>query len=125
MSASQKRQIDSRRFETSDEVMVLNAIVALLQDTGFKVGETDLTTGLVSGSKGSERGTAWFGSNIRITVTTTPVKDGSIQVRATFQDIITGRDPRFYRGRSSFDPALYQNFFDKLSQSLFLEAHSL
>jgi hypothetical protein len=124
-SLAMQRQLDSRRFDTNDELLVLNATVGLLQDLGFKLGETDRKSGLVSGSKGYERGERMYGSDIRVTVTTTPLKGGGTKVRATFQDILAGRDPRFYRAKSVADPKIYTEFFDKLSQSLFLEAHSL
>lgn len=125
VSSAQQRQLDSRKFETSDEILVLNAIVALLQDLGYKLDETNTMAGLVSGSKGNSRNGKMTGSNIKVTVTTTPHRDGGIRVRVTFQDIIAGRDPRFFRAKPVADPAIFVEFFDKLSQSLFLEAHSL
>ena len=125
ISSAQQRQLDSRTFDTNDELQVLNATIGLLQDLGFKLGETDKKAGLVSGSKGYARGNRMYGSDVRVTVTTTPIQNGGIRVRVTFQDILAGRDPRFYRADPVSDPAIYSEFFDKLSQSLFLEAHSL
>lgn len=125
ISTAQQRQLDSRGFDTNDELLVLNATVGLLQDLGFKLDETDRNAGLVSGSKGYDRGSRMYGSDIRVTVTTMPLNGGGLRVRATFQDILAGRDPRFYRAAPVSDPAIYADFFDKLSQSLFLEAHSL
>jgi hypothetical protein len=125
LSSAQQRQLDSRRFDTSDEERVLTAIVDLLQDLGFKVGETNLQTGIISGSKGYERGRRRYGSDIRITATTSLSKTSGIVVRATFQDIKTSKAPRFYKGEPVTDPAVYRRFFDKLAQSLFLEAHSI
>ncbi|MEQ8963009.1 MAG: hypothetical protein RLP02_34715, partial [Coleofasciculus sp. C2-GNP5-27] len=50
-SVEQQRQLDSRKFDTPNELLVLNSIVSLLQDLGFKLDETNRSAGLVSGSK--------------------------------------------------------------------------
>ncbi len=125
VSMAQKRAMDSRMFETEDEATVLNAAVGLLQDLGYKLDETDLKTGVVSGSKGQDRNQWSYGYDIRVTVTTTPLKTGGIRVRATFQEIQQSVTARFSHGKPISDPAIYQNFFNKLSQSLFLEAHHI
>ena len=126
LTAAQQRQLDSRKFDTNDEAQVINAIVAVFQDLGYKLEETDLEAGLVSASKDSTRGQGLYqGYNTRITSTTTPTKDGSIVVRTTYQSMIQGSDPRFTHALSKVDADWYQQFYDKLSQSLFLEAHKI
>ncbi|MBF0247417.1 MAG: hypothetical protein HQL36_05025 [Alphaproteobacteria bacterium] len=126
MTASETRQMTGRRFDINDERAVLTSIVQLLQDLGYKVGETDVKAGLVTGTKGAEEVVTYYGSIIRVTVTTTPIRDkGGIQVRATFQDIVQARDPRYTYARSTVGPEVYQQFFDRLAQSLFLEAHDI
>lgn len=125
VSQVQQRQIDSRMFETGDEVMVLQAIVGVLLDTGFKVTETNIAQGLVSAQKGTSGGGLYAGRDVRITVTTFKVTDASIRVRATLQDILTGMDPRYTRGEQVRGARIYQEFFDKLAQSLFLEANQV
>ncbi len=126
VSSTQQRGLDSRRFDTGDEVQILNAVVAVLQDLGFKLEETERSAGLVSGSKGTGKGKGWFlGRDIRVTVTTRPIARDRTVVRATFQDIRRGHDARFTFAEPVRDPAIYQDFFDKLAQSLFLEAHGI
>lgn len=125
-SSVQQRQLDSRRFETKDESLVLNSIVSVLQDLGFKLDETDSKAGLVSGSKGTGPGKGWFlGTDIRITVTTRPLGESGTLVRTTFQNIRSGHDARYYSAEPVRDQKIYQEFFDRLAQSLFLEAHAI
>lgn len=125
VSQVQQRQIDSRVFETDDETMLLQAVVGVLLDTGFKVTETNMAQGLVSAQKGKSGFGLLAGRDVRITVTTFKVTDSSIRVRATLQDISTGVDPRYTRGEQVRDARVYQEFFDKLAQSLFLEANQV
>jgi hypothetical protein len=125
ISSVQQRQLDSRKFNAENETQVLAAIVGLLQDLGFKVNETSLRAGVVSGSKGYKRTHRKYGSDVRLTVTAKSARTGGIVVRATFQDIRTAKAPRFYKAEPSTDPQVYRDFFDKLAQSLFLEAHKI
>lgn len=125
VSQVQQRQIDSRVFEMDDETMLLQAVVGVLLDTGFKVTETNMAQGLVSAQKGKSGFGLLAGRDVRITVTTFKVTDSSIRVRATLQDISTGVDPRYTRGEQVRDARVYQEFFDKLAQSLFLEANQV
>ena len=131
ISAAQQRQLDSRWFDTKDEVQVLNAIVSVYQDLGFNVDETDVDAGLVSASKGAEKAQYSLyagrssGSNVRATSTTRLKPSGGIIVRTTFQAMSTGKDPRFYRLESKGNAQIYQQFYDKLEQSLFLEAQQI
>ena len=125
VGVAQQRAMDSRMFETENEATVLNAAIGLLQDLGYKLDETDLKTGLVSGSKGQDRNQWSYGYDIRVTVTTAPLRTGGIRVRATFQEVQESVTARYSHGRTISDPAIYQNFFNKLSQSLFLEAHDI
>lgn len=125
VSVAQQRALDSRMFEIDSEVTVLNAAVGLLQDLGYKLDEADLKTGVISGSKSQERNGLNSGFDIRITVTTAPLSTGGIRVRATFQSLQQGASVRYSHGNTISDQAIYRDFFDKLSQSLFLEAHKI
>ena len=99
------RQMQSRRFDTGNESLILNATTAVLQDMGYAIGETSVASGLVSAS----------GRGARVSVTVRPV-GRTVTVRAAFQDAGGGR---------IVDPVFYRNFFDKLSQSVFLEAYQI
>ena len=46
-----ERQLQTRRFETADEKMMLSAVAGLLQDLGFSIDEIETELGVVVGSK--------------------------------------------------------------------------
>lgn len=120
-SAVAKRQIQSRTFEINDSELLLHNIVATLQDFGFEIHESNVSAGLVTGKKLQKAGNL-FGaaSNISVTITANVSANEIAVVRASFQKIQPGRDPRLYRAAAIVDNAIYQKFFNSLEQSLFL-----
>lgn len=117
----EKRQIESRIFEVSDDKLLIRTIVATLQDFGFEIRESNLAAGLVSGSKSQKDGRFYgINSDVRVTIATTQVINRTSTVRANFQKIIPSHDPRLYRTEPILDATLYQNFFNSVEQSLFL-----
>ncbi len=126
------RQHQSRRFDTGDEAKILTACAGLLQDLGFIITESSSRAGLLVASKdrhttdpGQKFLVPMGSQKIRISVVTTPLKAKAILVRVTFQRVFWNTQNRFTRVESVNDPLIYQEFFDKLSQSVFLEAHQL
>ena len=140
-----ERQMQTRRFETSDETMILSAVAGLLQDFGFNLDESETPLGVVVGSKdrdATEAGQvigaiilAMLGAQpsiddrqrLRASVITRPVGDdgGSIAVRVTFQRIVWNTQNRVSKAEALKDPEQYQEFFQKLSKAIFLEAHEI
>jgi len=53
------------------------------------------------------------------------IKAGSSTVRVTFQRVIRNTAGQISRQEQINEPEIYQEFFDKLSQAVFLEAHEL
>ncbi len=102
------RAIQTRAFDTTDQALTLRTMVASLQDLGFTVDRVDKTLGLVSATKAG---------NYLLKMTVTARRHGETQtvVRASAQHNITAVS----------DPKPYQQFFDSLSQALFLEAHEI
>ncbi len=45
------RQLQTRRFVTTNEAEILSACAALLQDLGFGIDESETKLGLIAGSK--------------------------------------------------------------------------
>ena len=208
------RQMQTRRFETSDRMAMLAAATAVLQDLGFTLEQSEASLGLIVGSKtrdatsGSQIAGAVLiaalggGSvpidaiqQIRVSMVVrsmqpeggakasgvTPLdeqdiaairakvarviagelraypagkrqhavdllagemaqslKDGAAWrvlldadggreaiVRVTFQRMIIDTAGRVTRAEQINDPAIYQQFYDKLAQAVFLEAHEL
>jgi len=139
------RQLQTRKFETNDEVALLSAGVGVLQDMGYTIEATEKDVGLITASKmadatsgGQVAGAivlALLGGGstpidkeqkIRVTFVTHPSRDkGSFLARVTFQRIVWNTRGAVSRVESIKEIDLYEGFFDKLSKSVFLEAHKI
>jgi hypothetical protein len=144
-----KRQLQMRIFDSDDEVEVLVAIAAVLQDIGFLIDESEMQLGLIVGSK--ERSaiqpaavaasvtlavalTLLTGEAVdpvydkrqtmRVSVVTTPVegKNGTA-VRVSFQRLVFTNTGVISKKQVLGSDKIYQEFFSKLSKSLFLGTH--
>ena len=101
-SQLQKRNYQSRRFDTNDKIKVMKAILSTLQDLGFIVKKSSESLGTISAVD--------FVGSSRLTVS----------VRAIGKQTIV----RVSASRNEYeikDPIVYQNFFSALSKSLFVE----
>jgi hypothetical protein len=143
------RQVQSRRFETQNERLLLSACAGVLQDLGFTIDESAPKMGLIVASKdrdaieadqvagqillaaliaalGGQPDPVWErNQKIRISVVAKPLPSGSELVRVTFQRVIWNTKDQISRVESIDDPIIYQQFFDKLAQAVFLEAHQI
>ncbi len=102
------RQIQSRGFETTDREKTLRTVMATLQDLGFVIDKADATLGTVTATKLDRYA-------LRMTVTVRPRGDKQLLVRASAQ----------YNERAVVEPGPYQQFFNALSKSMFLEAQQV
>lgn len=142
----QARQIQTRRFDGISEASLLSACAGVLQDLGFNLDEAEAPLGLIVASKDRSAlnpGTARIKQllnifldidmeideeqRIRASLVSKPVRnvDDSFQVRVTFQRIVWNTENEISKLEELNEPELYQQFFDRLSKSVFLEAHSL
>ena len=139
------RQLQTRLFDTSDEEKILSASASLLQDLGFNLDESETDLGLLVSSKerdATDAGqvalallAALGGSNmpidshqnIRASVVTSPIGENGNRttVRVTFQRIVWNTHGQVSKREKLNDPKMYQEFFDKLSKAVFLEAHGI
>ena len=62
---------------------------------------------------------------IRVSLITRPVSDKETIVRVTFQRLVWDTQGKVSKTESLDDPQLYQDFFGKLSQSIFLTANEI
>ena len=139
----QQRQIQTRRYETNDEGKVLSACAALLQDLGFAIEESETKLGVIVGSKdrdATDAGQVAFAlvialmgggampidteQKMRASVITRPINTG-IAVRVTFQRVVKNSHGQVTKQEAINEPKGYEEFFAKLSKSLFLEAQQL
>jgi len=140
-----QRQIQTKKYQTTDEAKVLAACAGLLQDLGFNLDESETKLGVISASKmrsavsaGQVVGAvlvALLGGGampidkeqkMRASVITRPVGEQEyIAVRVTFQRIVWNTHGQVTTSESLTDPKIYQEFFDKLSKSIFLEAQDI
>jgi hypothetical protein len=139
-----RRQVETRKFETNDETAMMIASSQVLQDLGFTLEESETTLGFITASKDRE-GTS-TGGKIGLTVLaalagTKPVWDESQKIYATLVSTKSrgssgfnvrvgfARIVRDNQGNTRMEtietPEIYRDFFDKLSQSLFLTANNL
>jgi hypothetical protein len=141
----QRRQAQTRVFETTDEAELLSASAALLQDLGFTLDESEVGLGVIVASKnrdatevgqvvGAVAVAVLFGAHmpvddeqkIRAALVTRKLEErNGYVVRLTIQRIVWDTDGRVSKTEPLDDAQMYQEFFDKLSKSVFLEAQEL
>lgn len=140
------RQLQTRVFDTSEESEILSASAALLQDLGFHLDESETDLGLLVSSKDREAteagqvvlmlAVAALGGGampidstqkIRASVVTSPVGENRerTRVRVTFQRIVWDTYGAVSKLEKLDDPEMYQEFFERLSKAVFLEAHDI
>ncbi len=137
------RQLQTRRYDTRDEARLLSASASLLQDLGFSIDNSETKVGLIAASKdrdatdagqvvGAVVVAALFGvatpvddhQKIRASVVTQPFGSG-FTVCVTFQRAVWNTNGQLSRLEKLDDPEMYTEFFEKLSKSIFLEAHEI
>jgi len=139
-----ERRLQTRRFETKDEQRLLQASLAVLQDLGFNVDESESQLGVIVASKTRDASDAMdrIGSivvgiliddhvsydttqKIRASLVTRPSSAHETLVRVTFQRTVWDDSGQISRSESIKDPELYREFFVKLSKSVFLDAQGI
>lgn len=140
----QDRQMQTRIFETTDEKMLLTASAQLLQDLGYTIDESEVPCGVIVASRdrdvtdagqviGSILVAVLTGSatpvdrnqKVLVSCVTKPLDDKRIAVRITFQHMVWNTNNQLTKSEQINDPEIYQEFFSKLSKSVFLTAHEI
>jgi hypothetical protein len=138
------RSIQTRYFETLNEEDLLAASASVLQDLGFLLDESETKLGLLTASKkrdaqetgqivGAVLMAVIFGAHmetdkdqkIKASLVSRKVEDGKISVRITFQRMIWNGSGVLWKLETLNDKEMYQEFFSKLSKSVFLEEHKV
>ena len=137
------RQMQTRYYEGSKENDILSASAGVLQDLGFQIGESETKLGVIVASKerdATETGQvvgavviALLGGGavpidkkqkINASLVVKPEKNG-YNVRITFQRLVWNTENQLTKIEGLKDPEMYQEFFDRLSKSIFLEANKI
>jgi hypothetical protein len=126
------RQLQTRIFESN------------LQDLGFTIVESETPCGVIVSSRdrdvtevsqvvGSIAMAVLFGvatpiddkQKVMASLVTKPLDDKRIAVRITFQHMVWNTHKDLVKNEQINDPKIYQEFFSKLSKSVFLVAHEI
>ncbi len=146
----ERRELQTRRIEGIGEKELLSAAAGVLQDLGFNIDESETKLGVIVASKDRSAVTggqifgavllALIGSyseidktqKIRVSLVTRPAisSDGAVLpnnhfLRITIQRIVRNTADQVTRIESIEEPEIYQEFFEKLSKSVFLEVQQI
>ena len=148
----EKRQLQMRQYETTNEDQIIAAVAGVLQDLGFTLDESETKLGLVSASrkadavsKGQVAGAVFldilgalggsYSNNLAradksqvmkaSVITKTSLEGNKVTVRVTFQRIVWNMSNQINRVETINDLAVYQKFYDSLSKAIFLEAEKI
>ena len=138
------RQLQTRSFDTSSEKKLLTSGADVLQDLGYNIDESETKLGVIVGSKDRDAteagqvavmilvaalggGTMAIDKNqkIRASLITHPAGKKTTKLRVTFQRIVWNTQGQVSKTQSIEDPKIYQEFFDKLSKAVSLEANEI
>ena len=143
------RQLQTRIFEAADESELLTASAAVLQDLGFTIDETEVPCGVIVCSRdrdvtetvevvlsvtleilsllvGAPTSVPYDQTQkVLASLVTTPVNKQRIAVRITFHHMVWDSDGNITKNEQIHEPQIYQEFFSKLSKSVFLVAHEI
>lgn len=142
----EQRQLQTRKFEGISEEKVLSASAQVLQDLGFNIDNSEAKLGLIEGSKDRQAVEAgqvvgaliaavilgvaipWdekqkmFASLVVSPAVSSP---NAQLVRVTFSRVVWDTAKNVSKAERLKEPEIYQEFFEKLSKSLFLEAQNI
>jgi hypothetical protein len=143
------RQLQTRVFESIDEKNLLKASAAVLQDLGYTIDETDVRSGVIVCSRdrdvtvtaevvlsvaleilsilvGNPTSVPYDKTQkVLASLVTAPVNNQKTAVRITFQHVVWDSDGNIRKREQLNEPEIYQEFFSKLSKSIFLVAHEI
>lgn len=144
------RALQTRRFDSQNEKVLLEATTQTLQDLGFTISEVSSEAGVIVASKqrdahesgqvaaqigltiamallGVANNPTWDQEQtIRVTVSALPVSNArQTEVRTSFDRILINNHGYPWKAELLNEPALYKEFFEKLSGAAFLEAQQI
>ena len=140
MSQLQMREIQTRYYETNDSNMVMKAALNALQDDDFIIKNANVDLGYISADREvdvEKKGDAfmamlWSGSNARwnknqhVEATINVSEYGEkVRVRANFKQKTLDNVGNISKIQSIYDQKYYQDFFSKMSKSIFIQKEGI
>lgn len=144
------RSLQSRRYQTQDELRLMAAAIETLQDLGYTITEASAEVGVLVGSKqrdaeevgqvasqialtvvlaalGTAHKPTWDSEqSIHVTLVATPVENAELtDVRVSFDRRVTNNYGQHWRSELLIEQELYSDFFEHFSKGLFLEEAAL
>ncbi|HUX80544.1 MAG TPA: hypothetical protein VMW10_12495 [Alphaproteobacteria bacterium] len=134
------REFQTRTFDTAKTEEVLTAVVEAFQDQGFMVKNVVPQVGLVSASREVDvedhaqaafqvffmgQNAMWSKNAVLEATANVKTQNGKTKVRANFQEKVMNNHGGTDRVNTIEDPKFYQNFFDKIGKSIFIEKQKL
>lgn len=148
------RNIQTRSFAVSSETVILAASVAVLQDMEYNLDQIEKPLGVLTASKLTDAdstsqqaglflldmlctasasgscnasSTADDSQKIMVTLVVLPslAKKGQFVTRVTIQRVVFDKVSRVKLQETISDPEIYQQIFEKLSKSIFLQVNKL
>lgn len=146
----EQRQLETRRYDGITDADLLSASANVLQDLGFNLENSESKLGVLTASKerdatnageiaaavvvallGGKATAVSKDQTIRVALVVRPSNDStgkavstSNLVRVTFQRIVRRTDGSM-NAETLRDTKLYQDFYERLSKSVFLEANKV
>ncbi len=140
----ERRNVETRIFDTTNTKELLIASAQLLQDMGYTITESDMEIGVITASKTREKGSTAGKAVLTIlsalngqkavyedtqkfyvSIVSTKANNKQIKTRVTFARIIYDNLGTVVKIEKLDDKNLYTEFFDKLGQSIFLTANNI
>lgn len=137
----ERRNIETRIFDIQNEKELLTACAQVLQDLGYTIKESDINLGVITAEKNREAGNKvgkvamliLLGSDtvyedvqkFYVNIVTTPTKEKAIKVRVLFTRKSWDNHGNIFSVEQIMDTKVYQQFFEKLSQSVFLTTNGI
>lgn len=138
------RQVQTRIFDTNDEAKMLEASAAVLQDLGYTIDASEVPCGVIVCSRdrdvthagevvGKVLLAALIGTpptwdkrqKVVASLVTRPLGEKRMAVRITFQHMVWNTQNQMTKNETIKDEMVYQEFFDRLSKSVFLTAQNI
>jgi hypothetical protein len=123
------QQIQSRDFEVTKEIS-FPAVMTVLQDSGYRIGDADKDTGLITGTASTKSVTTYnifwgLGKKKRTPVVSAFIEDRGRGSRVRLNFVLSTAKNRIYGQASSDeepinDPAIYRDAFEKIEKEIFV-----